>query len=72
MRTTTTRATEPKALGIAPEKLTPLLAANPVWIEKLLAHLKQKYGSVEGFLKQKAGMDEATLQQLRANLLEKW
>jgi len=59
-----------QALKIPAEKIAPLMAANPEWIEYLLRSLKEKYGSVEKFLRTKAGLDEATLSQLRAKLLE--
>ena len=36
----------------------------------MLAHLRTSYGTVDNYLLSKAGLDEATLAALRANLLE--
>ncbi len=58
------------AFGLTPEKLAPVMIANPAWMEHTLDHIDQKYGSVEGYLKTAAHLDEETLARIRANLLQ--
>jgi protein-tyrosine phosphatase len=56
-------------MGITVDDLTPLLTAHPDTIRATIAYLREHYGSVEGYLRQKAGLDAATLAAIRANLL---
>lgn len=57
-------------LGIRGEHLQPLLIANPATLRTALEHIHTKYGTVEQYLLTAAGMTEADLAGLRANLLE--
>lgn len=59
-----------RALGVRPRDLYPLLVADPDYLRAALAHLRARYGSVEAYLRQQAGVDGALLDRLRANLLE--
>ncbi len=59
-----------RALGVRPRDLYPLLIADPDYLRVALAHLRARYGSVETYLRQQAGIDGALLDRLRANLLE--
>ncbi|GAB4482041.1 MAG: hypothetical protein Kow00124_30420 [Anaerolineae bacterium] len=58
------------APGLRVEQLYPLLGAPPVILENALAHLRGRYGSVEGYLTGPAGLTPADLERLRAALLE--
>ena len=58
------------AMGVSPERLGPLMGANPAWLEKTLRHIDEKYGSVEAYLTGPCGLDKATLEKLRTNLTE--
>lgn len=57
-------------LGIQADSIQPMLIANPDTLRAALAHLNQQYGSIEAYLLGPAGLDEATLTQLREKLLE--
>jgi len=57
-------------LGIGPEQAAPYLQAPREPLAAMLAHLRTSYGTVDNYLLSKAGLDEATLAALRANLLE--
>lgn len=59
-----------RALGVRPRDLYPLLVADPDYLRAALAHLCARYGSVEAYLRQQAGVDGAVLDRLRENLLE--
>ncbi len=59
-----------RAPGLRVEQLYPLLGAPPIILENALAHLRQQYGSVEGYLTGPAGLTPAELERLRAALLE--
>jgi protein-tyrosine phosphatase len=56
--------------GVRAEDLSPLFMANPETLRTTIAHIRTKYGSVEGYLRDAAGLDEATMATLRANFLE--
>lgn len=55
--------------GIPVKALTPIIIAEPLWIEAALAHVREKYGSVEGYLRDAAGVTDAQIAAIRANLL---
>ncbi len=56
-------------LGLTTEAILPLFTANPDTILATLAHVREKYGSVEAYLMQAGGLSEATLARVRANML---
>ncbi len=58
------------ALGIGPEQAAPYLQAPAEPLAAMLEHLRHQYGTVEGYLFAKAGVDEATLTALQTGLLE--
>ncbi|MGD8786782.1 MAG: tyrosine-protein phosphatase [Phycisphaerales bacterium] len=58
------------AMDVPITTLSIILAADPVWMEKTLAYIKDTYGSVENYLKTQGGVTDATLTALRANLLQ--
>lgn len=55
-------------LGFDEARLRPFLLAEARTLTNALAHLRRRYGSVEQYLL-RAGLDEATLEQLRSTLL---
>ncbi|MDL1902288.1 tyrosine-protein phosphatase [Anaerolineae bacterium CFX9] len=57
-------------LGIDAEAFHPMLLADPNTIRGAIRYLLEKYGSVERYLHDQAGVDEATLARLRSNFLE--
>jgi hypothetical protein len=57
-------------LGIGAEMAAPYLQAPREPLAAMLTHLRTAYGTVDNYLLSKAGLDEATLAALRANLLE--
>lgn len=59
------------ALGIRADEMQPLLVANPNTLQTMLAYVDAKYGSIEKYLREKVGLSDAVLAQVRANLLEK-
>lgn len=56
-------------LGITEEEMRPLLLAHPNTLQTMLAYIDAKYGSVEKYLRDAAGLEDATLEKIRANLL---
>lgn len=48
----------------------PLLTANPDTMRQTLEYVREHYGSIEGYLEQKAGVKAETIAALKANLLE--
>ncbi|HEX2621179.1 MAG TPA: tyrosine-protein phosphatase [Phototrophicaceae bacterium] len=56
--------------GVRVEDLQPLLLADPEVMRYALNYLHTHYGSVEQYLKVKAGIDDVIIEQLKANLLE--
>lgn len=56
------------AYGLDQTRLRPVLLAEARTMVGALAHLRQRYGSVEGYWRQ-AGLDQATLDWARGNLL---
>ncbi|MFN8377752.1 MAG: tyrosine-protein phosphatase [Anaerolineae bacterium] len=57
-------------LGLVTDDLHPLLLADPATLQAIFAHIRVRYGSIEGYLAECADVDETTLDQLRARLLE--
>jgi protein-tyrosine phosphatase len=58
------------SFGIEKENLLPYLTAPRAAIITLLDHIRQTYGSAVGYLKNKAGVCQKTLDQLKQKLLE--
>lgn len=56
------------AYGLDQARLRPVLLAEARTMAGALAHLRRRYGSLEGYWRQ-AGLDQATLDGARANLL---
>jgi protein-tyrosine phosphatase len=56
-------------LGVTMNDLYPLLIANPETLRAALVYLRQKYGSVDAYLREKAGVSDSEIAQLKANLL---
>lgn len=50
------------------EKVEPLVASDPAYIESGLAALEEKYGSVDAFIEQKLGVTPAMKDSIRAQL----
>lgn len=59
-----------RVMGISVRDLQPLLVADPETLRRTIAYVRNEYGSVEAYLRDKANVDAATLAQVRANLLE--
>lgn len=57
-------------LGIRAEHIQPLLIADPRTIRSALAHICERYGGIVPYLRGAAGLDDATLERLRAVFLE--
>lgn len=65
------RALKPLArFGVKGDDLYPLITANPAVLRHALDYMRAKYGSVEAYLRDAAGVDDALIASLRANLLE--
>lgn len=58
------------SVSIAPEELRPIMTADPLNLEGLLAHLQARHGSIEEYLLTAAGLTPAELADLRLHLLE--
>jgi protein-tyrosine phosphatase len=56
--------------GITTEDLRPLLSADPNRLRATFAYIEQRYGSLHNYLRRAAGIDDATLDALKENLLE--
>ena len=57
-------------LGFDEAQLRPFLLAEARTLTGVLAHLRRRYGSVEGYL-QRAGLDGAVVERVRETLLDK-
>jgi protein-tyrosine phosphatase len=57
-------------MGVRPEDLQPFFMADPETMRMSITHIRTRYGSVENYLRDAAGLDDAVLAQLKANLLE--
>lgn len=55
--------------GITGERLYPLLIADVDTLKLALAHIRERYGSIEDYLLTAAGLDASVLAALRKNLL---
>jgi len=58
------------ATGMNPDVLIPILIAKPQWIDGAMRHVRRIYGSVENYVKTAAGLTDADITALKANLLE--
>jgi protein-tyrosine phosphatase len=56
-------------VGITDNEITAIMCANPLNLHRLFAHLRARYGSVEGYLLTAAGLTSIELAQLRANFV---
>jgi protein-tyrosine phosphatase len=52
------------------DHIQPLLTADPAVMQTTINHIRAMYGSVEAYLRDKAGVDADIIARLRANLLE--
>lgn len=57
-------------LGITTQDIQPLLVADPAVMQATLDHIRDTYGDVPAYLRDRAGVDDATLDRLRSLLLE--
>lgn len=57
-------------MGVRPEDLQPFFMADPDTMRISITHIRSKYGSVENYLRDAAGLDDAVLAELKANFLE--
>lgn len=65
------KALEPVAwLRVTADDLFPLLVANPETIKTLFVHIRTRYGSVEAYLRDYAGVDDVAMTRLRDNFLK--
>jgi protein-tyrosine phosphatase len=56
-------------IGIQAEDLKPLLSANPATMRDTLAYIRERYGSIDSYLRAECGVDDAQRDRLRALLL---
>ena len=56
--------------GVTAEDLQPLFISHPDYLKTAMAHIHRKYGSVQNYLRSAAGVNDATQQKIKANLLE--
>ena len=56
-------------LGVTNADMYPMLTADPKTLRSALAYLVERYGSVQDYLRDRAGVDDATLERVKANLL---
>lgn len=59
-----------EAVGIAFEPLLGVFAAPLDLLDSALAYLDSEYGGIEAYLRKQAAIDDATIDALKANLLE--
>lgn len=65
------RAVEPISwLRVKAEYLQPLFLADPANLRAVFAHIHARYGSVQVYLRERAGVDDATQARLREVLVE--
>lgn len=60
-----------KRLGMGDSTLVPLFTADPATMAATLAHVRERYGSVEDYLTGAAGVAPETLYRVKQNLLER-
>jgi protein-tyrosine phosphatase len=58
-----------KKLGLEIDTLQPMLIADEQLLAATLEHIEKKYGSIERYLLEKAGVNAEQLEQLRSSLL---
>lgn len=56
--------------GVRVADLRPLLVADPATLRTTFAYIRDKYGSVEAYLRAAAGVTDETIERLKENLLE--
>lgn len=59
-----------KMMKANPGNWNKMIAADPAWMQKTLAHINSKYGSVRAYIRTACGVSDATVKKIRANLLE--
>lgn len=57
------------AIGITAEELRPIMTAHPRNLRRMLAHVRERHGTLERYLREAAGVGPETADRLRANLL---
>jgi protein-tyrosine phosphatase len=56
-------------LGLTRERLMPLFVVQPGYIQETIDYVREKYGSVNAYLSDQAGVDQRTMSLVKANLL---
>jgi protein-tyrosine phosphatase len=56
-------------IGIQAEDLKPLLSANAATMRDTLAYIRNRYGSIDAYLRDQCGVDDTLRERLRAELL---
>lgn len=56
-------------LGVSADDMYPMLTADPKTLTAALEYLIGRYGSVQEYLRDRAGVDDATFERVKANLL---
>jgi protein-tyrosine phosphatase len=56
-------------LGIPPDEMKIMLAANPDWIQRTLAFIRNEYGGAAPYLREAAGLPQSSIDTIRDNLL---
>jgi protein-tyrosine phosphatase len=59
-----------KSFGVDPEKVAPYFKAPRDAMLALINHIRETYGSAAGYLRNKAGVEQTLIQQLKEELLE--
>ena len=59
-----------EALGVDAREVAPYFSAPVGRMRALIAHVNARYGSAEGYLRKKAGIEAALIERLRGELLE--
>lgn len=57
-------------MGMTADDLRPLLIADPALVRDALASVRGKYGTIEGYVTNRCGVEPKTVSALRALLLE--
>ncbi|MDW8325454.1 MAG: tyrosine-protein phosphatase [Anaerolineales bacterium] len=58
------------SLGLTENEVRPAMTVNAAYLQRLFAHLRTEYGSIDRYLRNAAGLTEETLERLRTQLLE--
>lgn len=56
-------------MGITVDDLTPLLTAHPDNMRQMIAYIRDHYGTAEGYLRERSGIDDTVIANLKAALL---